>query len=121
MTTRLLLIVLGWFSVLLGIIGVFLPIFPTTPFILLAAWCFARSSEHFHQWLTNNRFFGPMIRDWEAGKGIPFLARIYAITMLWFSLIASMVIIGKLWSVFLLASIGIGVTIYLCRLPTSDR
>ena len=94
---------------------------PTTPFILLAAWCFARSSERFHSWLINNRYFGEIIRNWEAGKGIPPLVRNYAIIMAWTGLVGSMWLIGKWWSILILGSIGIGVTIYLCRLPSTEK
>jgi uncharacterized membrane protein YbaN (DUF454 family) len=117
MAKRLTLIIFGWLCVVLGVIGIFLPIMPTTPFILLAAWCFARSSERFHQWLLNNRFFGQMIKDWEAGKGIPRYVRNYAIAMLWVSMIGSMWLIGQWWSILILVPIGIGVSIYLWRLP----
>ena len=61
---RLFLIVAGWFAVTLGAIGIFLPLLPTTPFLILAATCFAKSSERFHTWLLNSPLFGPIIRDW---------------------------------------------------------
>ena len=57
--------VLGASSLLCGIVGIFLPLLPTTPFVLLAAFCFSRSSERVHQWLLNNRYFGKIISDWE--------------------------------------------------------
>ena len=117
MVKRITLILCGWLAILLGVIGVFLPIMPTTPFILVAAWCFARSSRHFHQWLLNNRFFGPIVRDWEAGLGIPVAVRNYAVTMVWVSMFGSMWLIGKWWGVLILTTTGLGVSIYLWRLP----
>lgn len=60
-----LFILLGWFFVLLGIIGILLPLLPTTPFLLIASALFAKSSPRFHQMLLNNRWFGPIIRQWE--------------------------------------------------------
>lgn len=58
---------LGLTSLILGIIGVILPLLPTTPFILLSAYCFAKSSATFHRWLLSHRVFGPMINDWQRG------------------------------------------------------
>jgi uncharacterized membrane protein YbaN (DUF454 family) len=68
---RWILIVSGVFFVSLGALGVVLPLLPTTPFLLLAAACFARSSEHLHQLLLDNPTFGPMIRSWEEHRCIP--------------------------------------------------
>ncbi len=65
-TLRVLLIICGFLSLALGIIGILLPILPTTPFILLAALCFAKSSQRFYQMLLNNRFFGLIITEWES-------------------------------------------------------
>ncbi|UTW12479.1 YbaN family protein [Marinobacterium rhizophilum] len=61
----------GMLALLLGALGVVLPLLPTTPFVILAAFCFSRSSERLHQWLLNQRLFGPLIRDWEAHGVIP--------------------------------------------------
>ena len=121
MAKRITLIILGWISIALGLIGVLLPVMPTTPFILLAAWCFARSSERFHQWLLDNRFFGQIIKDWESGKGIPLFVRNYGIVMAWVGLIGSMLVIGKWWSIPILGSIGIGVSYYLLQLPIKEK
>ncbi len=57
--------ILGFLCVFLAVLGVLLPLLPTTPFLLLAAWCFARSSERWHQWLINSPVFGVILRDWE--------------------------------------------------------
>lgn len=69
--SKILYFSLGVLCLLLGLIGVLLPLLPTTPFVLLAAYCFSRSSRRFHQMLINNRLFGPMIRDWENDGVIP--------------------------------------------------
>lgn len=64
------LILVGWLSIVLGTLGIFLPVLPTTPFLLLAAACFARSSERFHGWLMNNQVFGPIIKDWQENRSL---------------------------------------------------
>jgi uncharacterized protein len=120
-TKHYLLICIGWLSVTLGVIGAFLPILPTTPFILFAAWCFARSSERFHQWILENKYFGPIISQWENGNGISSKIRTRALLMMWFSLCFSMLIIRQWWAILLLGCIGIAVTVYLFKQPTYDE
>jgi uncharacterized membrane protein YbaN (DUF454 family) len=75
---RLLLLAFGWFCVGLGFIGVFLPVLPTTPFLILALWAFAQSSERFHGWLYQHRFFGPRLRAWHEHRVIPLRAKLLA-------------------------------------------
>lgn len=79
---RHLLQALGWICVALGAAGAVLPVLPTTPFLLVALWAFARSSPRFHTWLLENRYLGPYIRDWEANHAIPFRAKVLAVTMM---------------------------------------
>jgi hypothetical protein len=119
-TQHYLLMTIGWLSVILGVIGAFLPILPTTPFILFAAWCFARSSERFHKWIIDNKYFGPIITDWENGNGISRKIRTRALLMMWFSLCFSMLVIRQWWAVLLLSSIGIIATLYLFKQPSYD-
>ncbi len=70
---------LGWLFVALGLVGIPLPVLPTTPFLLLALWCFARSSQRFHGWLYNHRLFGPPLREWQAHRVIPLRAKVIAL------------------------------------------
>jgi len=79
---NLLLKALGLMFVGLGLAGVFLPLLPTTPFLLLAAGCFARSSPAFHDWLLTHRLLGPYIRDWERDRSIPLTAKVTAVSMM---------------------------------------
>ena len=67
---RYVLLAIGWLSVALGVIGIFLPVLPTTPFLLLAAACFARSSPRFYQWLVQHPRLGPWIRDYRSGNHV---------------------------------------------------
>lgn len=78
--------VLGFLFLGVGIVGIFLPLLPATPFVLAAAACFARSSEKWHRWMLENRTFGPMIRDWEQNRCVSCRVKIIAI--------ASMVVVG---------------------------
>ena len=80
MTKRLAYQLLGFCFVLLATLGVILPLLPTTPFLLLAAACFARSSEKWHQWLLRNRIFGPILKDWEQSHKISLKVKIVAVS-----------------------------------------
>ena len=83
---RPLLIALGWGFVALGFVGIFLPVLPTTPFVLLALWCFARSSRRFHDWLYHHPRFGRLARDWRAYGVIPPRAKLLSVGMMTLSL-----------------------------------
>ena len=85
-TKRKLLIGAGTLSTGIGIIGIFIPILPTTPFLLLAAACYTRSSERFYQWLIHNRIFGAYVRNYIEGKGMPVKIKIFIILLLWLTI-----------------------------------
>jgi uncharacterized protein len=111
--------VAGAIAVLLGILGIFLPLLPTTPFLLLASWCFARGSDRLHGWLLSHRVFGAYLRNFEAGRGIPLKAKIVATVMLWGSLLLGMRRFEGLLMPSLLGLVGACVSFYMWRvLPT---
>ena len=83
---RKLLIGAGTLSTGLGIIGIFVPILPTTPFLLLAAACYMRSSERFYRWLISNRIFGAYVRNYIEGKGMPIWIKVLTILVLWLTI-----------------------------------
>ena len=114
---RILLIIAGILSLLLGVIGAFVPLLPTVPLVLLAAYCFGRSSESLHQWLLHHRYFGPIIESFQAGKGIPRRVKYRTIAILWLSMGLSCWIVAKLWICLMLFTIGVCVSIYLRLLP----
>lgn len=114
---RILYLLLGWFSLISGIIGIFLPLLPTTPFVLLAAWCFSKSSKRFHTWLLNHKFFGPIVHDWQSSDGIPRRARNRAIIFMWIGMTISMIVVSRFWATIGLILIGLCVTTYLLRMP----
>ncbi len=118
---KLVLNIVGVLAVLLGVIGIFLPLLPTTPFILLAAACFARGSERMHRYLLNHRVFGQLLRDYEAGRGIPARAKVLALAMMWPSLCYAMWRVDALWLRALLLLTGVCVSIYLLRLPVCAK
>ncbi len=113
---------LGVVFVGLGFIGVFLPLMPTTPFLLLALACFARSSPAIHDWLINHRILGPYIVDWERDRSIPMAAKITSIVMMsasfaWLVLGTSAPAIA-LW---MTGAVLICVALYIVTRPTTRR
>ena len=85
------LIVTGTLFVGLGVIGIFLPVLPTTPFLLLAAACYAKSSRRFYCWLLNNRWFGVYIRNYRQKKGMPLKIKIFTVVLLWLTILVSVI------------------------------
>jgi uncharacterized membrane protein YbaN (DUF454 family) len=116
---RYLLIIAGTIFLGLGIIGIFLPILPTTPFLLLAAACYARSSKRFYDWLLNNKWFGSYIKNYREGKGVPLKVKVYTISLLWITILFSaFFIISIFWMRVLLILIAVGVTVHILTIKT---
>lgn len=119
---RLLLLALGSLALLLGIIGIVVPGLPTTPFILVAAACYARASERFYRWLLRNPTFGPLIAEWRHHRSIPWRVKRLAITLMSLTICASIWSLSdKPWLQLMLAAIGISTAIWLWRIPSRDR
>lgn len=117
-SVRYLLLVIGWLSVALGVVGIFVPVLPTTPFLLLAAACFVRSSRRFYLWLVEHPRLGPWFRDYLEGNGIPLKGKIYAIGLMWASILLSCYLVPLIWArVFMLTS-AVLVTLYILRQKT---
>jgi len=118
-----LLLTVGTISLVLGAIGIFLPILPTTPFLLLSAACYLRSSERMYNWLLGNRWFGKYIKNYREGRGIPLKTKIIAVTVLWVGILYSTIMVVNEFLVAQLALliIAIGVSIHLVRLPTFKK
>lgn len=112
--TRPVLYILGWISLILGFIGAFLPILPTTPFMILAAYLFNKSSPKMHSLLTSMPYFGDAIIDWENNRVIRPKAKVMAITVLWIvmgiSIFLTKLVIGLK---IMLVCIGISVTVFI--------
>ena len=115
------LIGVGWISVVLGVLGIFLPVLPTTPFLLLAAACFVRSSPRFYQWLVEHPKLGGYIIHYLNGEGIPKRAKFIAICMIWITMgFSAWLVIPIFWVKMLMFSIGFAVSIYIIRQPNYD-
>jgi uncharacterized membrane protein YbaN (DUF454 family) len=112
----------GFLFLGVGIAGVVVPVLPTTPFILLAAACFARSSQRFHDWLLHHRRFGPLVREWREHRSIPYRTKLFAIGMMAATLTASIVFfVPYPWLQAALAAFGVVLAVWLYRLPSRDR
>lgn len=109
---------IGCIAVVLAVLGMFLPLLPTTPFLLLASACFIRGSERMHRWLMNNRLFGEYLRNIENRQGLPLRAKVLALALMWPSLGYSMYIVDRPLVTALLLLTGTGVTVYLLRMKT---
>lgn len=111
--------VAGTVSLVLGAVGIVLPVLPTTPFLLLALACYLRSSERMAHWMLNNKYFGKYIRNYKEGKGIPLKTKLFALTILWATIVFSAFFIIPLLIVqIILFAVAAAVTIHLARLPT---
>ncbi len=118
---KYLLIFLGSVSLVLGTIGIFIPVLPTTPFLLLASFCYVRSSERLYKWLINHKIFGAYIYSYLTYRAVPKNTKIGTIVFLWSTLIVSMIIVHSLHIRLFLTIVGIAVTIHLVTLKTLSR
>ena len=115
---RILLIVVGTLALALAILGLFLPLLPTTPFLLLASACYVRSSSRLHNSLISNRYVGPHLSNIQSGRGMPLRAKVTALIFLWLSLAYSAWLVPITWLRLCLLIPGIGVSIYLLKMKT---
>lgn len=117
---RLLWALGGAAALVTGLVGIVVPLLPTTPFVLLAAFCFSRGSERCERWLLEHPRFGPMVRDWRTRRAVPLRAKQIATLMM---------SVGSLWAAFTLpaqvawmpALVCTAVAVWLWRLPTRQR
>ncbi|MHC4479590.1 MAG: YbaN family protein [Planctomycetota bacterium] len=109
----------GVLAVVLGAIGVFVPLLPTTPFLLLAAACFIRSSEPLYTWLIHHRWFGSYIRNYREHRAVTLHAKVVALVLLWTVIgYSALVVVSSWWLRLALALVAVGVTIHLLHLRT---
>lgn len=119
---RWLFLAAGSLALALGLLGIFLPLLPTTPFVLLAAACYARGSHRFHAWLLSNRTFGPMVYEWERHRSLPYRTKVTAIALMSATLAVSIVFFVQVtWLKALLAACGAVLAVWMYRIPSRDR
>jgi hypothetical protein len=120
--TRSLLIICGTLCVVLGVLGMIVPVLPTTPFLLLAAVCYARSSDRFYRWLLTNRWFGEYIQNYREGRGLPRREKVLTIIALWLTIgFTALFVVPVWWGQLILLGIAAGVTLHLVGMKTPKR
>ena len=117
---KTILVICGILAVVLGIAGIFLPLLPTTPFLLVAAACYVRSSERLYKWLTTNRWTGSYIQTYQKGTGLPLRAKILTVAILWGTVGWSTYLIGHRLIFLIQFFFAILTTILILRLPTQQ-
>lgn len=105
----------------LGLLGIFLPVLPTTPFLLLASSCYLKSSGKCYRWLVSNRICGHILRDYKEGRGIPARTKLFAILILWLSIFISIrYVISSILIKVIVSTIAMTVTVYLILIKAKD-
>lgn len=115
---KTLLFIGGWLALIVGVIGLLLPVMPTTPFVVLAAVCFSYSSPRFYKLLRKAPYFGPYIENYKTKQGVPLKSKILILAFVWSGVSVSAFLIAKPWAVAVLLAVGIGVTIHILWLKT---
>ena len=105
-------IIAGCLALGLGILGIFLPLLPTVPFLLLAASCYLKGSPYLYRWLLSHPYLGKIIREYKEDRTIPLKTKVYTILLLWVSIGISIFLVSILWVRILLLLVAIGVSIH---------
>ena len=115
-------VIVGTIALVIGAIGLFLPVIPTTPLLILAAACYYRGSERLHAWILSSRWFGETIKNYQAGRGLTRDTKVRAIFLMWTTIIISAwFFVSNHFVRVAMIGVAIGVTVYLVRLPTLER
>lgn len=115
-------VIVGTIALVIGAIGLFLPVIPTTPLVILAAACYYRGSERLHAWILRSRWFGETIKNYQAGRGLTRDTKVRAIILMWTTIIISAwFFVSNHFVRVAMIGVAMGVTVYLVRLPTLER
>lgn len=117
---RIILLITGWLAIVLGTLGVVLPLLPTTPFILLAAWCFARSSPRFHAWLLYRSWFGTYIRHWQQHRALPPGVKLRAMLLIICTFALSVWLVKIVWLRIMLLGMLAVLLLFMWRMPVVE-
>lgn len=116
---KLVLIAIGIIALILAIIGIIIPLLPTTPFLLLSAACFLKGSDRMYQWLIKHKHFGNYIRNFREHKAIPLKTKVVAVSLLWVTILFSIIfIVQGTYLRILLAAIAIAVSVHILQFKT---
>jgi len=115
---RIFLLALGWFCVGAAFVGIFLPGIPTTPFLIVSLWAFAKTSKKFHAWLLKHKRFGPILSNWESHKVVPRKAKILMVILQIFAVIFFHYSLQNIYLTAGLVIVLIIVARYVLRLPS---
>jgi uncharacterized membrane protein YbaN (DUF454 family) len=115
------LIFIGSLSLAFGIVGIFIPVLPTTPFLMLSSLCYIHSSKRLYNWLINHKIFGEYIYNYMTYRAVKRSTKIGALLFLWLSLMISMLVVSSLHLRIFLFAVGIGVSIHLYTLKTLNE
>ena len=119
---RSIYIIVGTIALVIGAIGLFLPVIPTTPLVILAAACYYRGSNRLHNWILSSRWFGETVKNYQEGRGLTRDTKVRAISMMWaMILISAWFFVSNLFVRVAIICVAIGVTVYLIKLPTLEK
>ncbi|MBN2026200.1 MAG: YbaN family protein [Actinobacteria bacterium] len=118
---KYLLILAGSISLVLGILGIVIPVLPTTPFLLLTSFCYLRSSKRLYDWMLNNRVFGPYIYNYLTCRAIKRSVKVVTLIILWLTLAVSIVLVSNVYLRIFLVAVGVGVSIHVLSLKTLHK
>lgn len=113
---KYLLVLAGSISLVLGVIGIMIPVLPTTPFLLLASFCYLRSSKRLYDWMLNNRVFGSYIYNYLTYRAIKRSVKVVTLILLWLTLAVSIVLVSNVYLRIFLVAVGVGVSIHVLSL-----
>ena len=119
---KYILLFFGILSLALGVVGIFLPVLPTTPFLLLSATLFLRSSQKLYDWLLSHPYLGEYIRNFKEYKAIPLRVKIVSVTLVWVTLLyCALFVAREWWMSAMFIAIAIGVTVHILHYKTLKK